>query len=278
MVAIVVLAILFALFRAFSFVGVVALVPFGIAAVVAWSASNPPAHRRALAIGVIGTLLLPFLAAIWINHEMWGYYMRRPSVERRIVEATDIKSITRVESRSDARGRDAFVGSTLEDIAAHTQRDLQGDDYYLLEDRVLVALKARRALPEAPEPLSADRLNGLYALLNETGRLEHGESEYTDAKKLAGIVVEAVGPDGRPLIFVGARGGQVSNDHYPYYEFLFTGASRGGPLTLLSFQRFYYDVAGLEGAEWPSFFPVLALVGLIPTIAIQGMFLLAARR
>ena len=55
-----------------------------------------------------------------------------------------------------------------------------------------------------------------------------------------------MGQDGRPLLFLGVRGRQVSNDHYPYYEFLFATNSPGAPPTLLSSQRFYYDVAGIR--------------------------------
>src|SRR5262249_60800422 len=103
----------------------------------------------------------------------------------------------------------------------------------------------------APRMMPAEGLDGLYQILEATGRLEGGEPGYSDAKRLGGIAVEALGADGRPLLFVGVQGGEVSNDHHPYYEFLFTTDSPGAPSKLLSFQRFYYDVAGIEGLHWP---------------------------
>ena len=91
-------------------------------------------------------------------------------------------------------------------------------------------------------------------------------------------MVEAQGRDGRPLLFIGVRGGEVSNDHHPYYEFLFSNESSGGNLKLLSSQRFYYDVAGMEGMEWPVFLMVFAFLGLIPTLPVQGFLLRRSRR
>jgi hypothetical protein len=163
-------AILLAVFRLGSLAGLFALLPFGITAIIARLSGGPSAYRQALWVGAAGTLLLPFLAAIWINHQMWGYFLSRPAVDRRIVNARQIET------------------------------------------------------------------------------------------------------------FAGVRGGEVSNDHHPYYEFLFTTDSPGAAPKLLSSQRFYYDVAGMEGVEWPVLLPVFALYGLIPTIPLQGFLLWRARR
>ncbi len=273
MVAVVLAAILLAVFRARSLMGLVTLLPFGITALIARSGSSPSVRRRALWVGAVGTLLLPFLAAIWINHEMWGYYVSRPAVDRRIVEARQIQTITRVETESDARGNRTFSGAPIREVESYIQVHPEEGDYYVLEGRVLRDLKYRQVLPGKAQEIPADRLGSLYQILKDTGQLEDGEPGYPDAPQLSGVVVEALGRDGRPLLFVGVRGREVSNDHYPYYEFLFTSDSLGGPLKLLSSQRFYYDVAGMEGAEWPAFLPFLAFFGLIPTLPGQRFLL-----
>ncbi len=273
MVAVVLAAILLAVFRARSLMGLVTLLPFGITALIARSGSSPSVRRRALWVGAVGTLLLPFLAAIWINHEMWGYYVSRPAVDRRIVEARQIQTITRVETESDARGNRTFSGAPIREVESYIQVHPEEGDYYVLEGRVLRDLKYRQVLPGKAQEIPADRLGSLYQILKDTGQLEDGEPGYPDAPQLSGVVVEALGRDGRPLLFVGVRGREVSNDHYPYYEFLFTSDSLGGPLKPLSSQRFYYDVAGMEGAEWPAFLPFLAFLGLIPALPVQGFLL-----
>jgi hypothetical protein len=129
------------------------------------------------------------------------------------------------------------VGEVDSFIQVHPQEG----DYYVLEGRVLRALKDRQALPAEARGMPAGRMRGLYQVLDETGRLEDGEPGYGDAKTLSGIVVEALGRDGRPLLFVGVRGGEVSNDHHPYYEFLFARDSADAHWKLLSIQRFSKD-------------------------------------
>jgi hypothetical protein len=67
MFAVVFVAILLTVFRAFSLMGVIVLIPFAIAAFIAPLGSSPLVRRRLLWVGVAGTLLLPFLFAILIN-------------------------------------------------------------------------------------------------------------------------------------------------------------------------------------------------------------------
>jgi hypothetical protein len=46
------------------------------------------------------------------------------------------------------------------------------------------------------------------------------------------------------------------------YEFLFRTAGRGSAQALLSHRLFFYDVAGMEGAEWYLVFPFFLLLGI----------------
>ena len=271
-------AILLAVFRFGPFGGLVALLPLGVTAITSRLGSSQSERRCTLGLGVAGTLVLPFLTAIWINYQMWGYTVTRPGLDRRIALARQIESVTCVETRSDLSGHREFFGVPVGDVDGYIQIDPYEGDYYVLEGRVLRALKARQALPTEAQGMPSGRLRGLYQVLDESGLLEDGEPGYGDAKELSGIVVEALGRDGRPLLFVGVRGGEVSNDHHPYYEFLFTRDSAAGHLKLLSSQRFYYDLAGAEGLEWPIFLPVLTIASLIPTLATQGFLLRRGRR
>ena len=61
----------------------------------------------------------------------------------------------------------------------------------------------------------------MYDWLDGTGKLAEGVSGYDHAKEVQGIALEAEGSKGERYLFVGVTGRQVSNDHYPYYEFLF---------------------------------------------------------
>ena len=194
--------------------GLVSLVPFTITALVTRFGWGPSRYWLPLLVGSLGTLLLPFLVAIWLNHEMWGYFVYRPAVDGRIVSAR-FETATRVETAVDSLGRLQLVGGPLGDVQKYISVHPQEGDYYVLEGRVLRDLKARRALPAEIPEIDPGQLKSLYELLESTGRLEDGDPGYTRAKQVRGVVVEAWGQDGRPLLFVGVAGGEVSNDHYP---------------------------------------------------------------
>ena len=268
--------ILLALYRFYP-TAVFTLAPFGITTLISRFGSSSSVRRLALGIGVTGTLLLPLLVSFWINHEIWGYYVKRPAVDRQIINSRQIETVTQVESQPDSRGRTTFSGAAIGDVGDYTQMSPQEGDYYLLEGRVLRALQSRRALEARLRVIPASRLEGLYQVLDNTGRLEWGEPGYTRAKELRGIVIEARSHDNRHLLFAGVQGGEVSNDHHPYYEFLFASDSSDGPWVLISFHRFYFDVAGIEGLEWPVFFPYLAFLGLVPTLPVQAFVLWRGR-
>jgi hypothetical protein len=110
-----------------------------------------------------------------------------------------------VETGSDSRGGRTFTSMPVGEVDSFIQVHPQEGDYYVLEGRILRALKDCQALPAEPRVMAARRLEGLYQVLESTGRLEDGEPGYADAKRLSGIVVEALGQDGRPLLFVGVR-------------------------------------------------------------------------
>jgi hypothetical protein len=219
---------------------------------------------RVLLAVIGGTLGLAFLAAIVVSKGLWGYYLSRPSLDRRIAWARKVVSVTLVETTSGREGP-SLIPDTRSSI---WQRIAYGrhDDYYNLGERALIALEEAHRLPISPPPMSPDRLARLYGVLERTGRLEAGEPGYDHAKDLRGVVIEADGSDGKPLLFVGVQGGEVSNDHHPYYEFLFSGPDRAGDWNLLSAQRFYFDIAGSEGMEWPVVFIGFSALGLVVSV------------
>jgi hypothetical protein len=65
------------------------------------------------------------------------------------------------------------------------------------------------------------------------------------------------------MVLLGLTGMQLSNDHYPCYEILFEGRKGSPGLSYVRGQRFFYDLAGMEGAEWYAIWPPLSLVAVI---------------
>jgi hypothetical protein len=233
-------------------------------------------RRRWHAAGILlsvtcGTMGLAFLAAIFVSKELWGYYLYRPSLDSRIVNARRVLSVTIVNTAPVGTAR-TLVPDNSFSIDKRIEYG-RANNYYSLGERALIALKDEGRLPASPPPMSPDRLAQLYSKLAGTGRLEAGEPGYERAMDLRGVVIEAESADGGLLVFVGIQGGEVSNDHYPYYEFLFSGSGPEDDRRLLSAQRFYFDVAGIEGMEWPAFLIGFSALGLVLTVPITLLLL-----
>jgi hypothetical protein len=64
-----------------------------------------------------------------------------------------------------------------------------------------------------------------------------------------------------------------SNDHYPFYEFLFI--EDGNSYKLIKYQKIYTDFAGIEGVEYGHLAPFislsLTLLGIVVSIIIIVM-------
>jgi len=118
-----------------------------------------------------------------------------------------------------------------------------------------------------------DQLAGLYALAESAGMLLPGDPGYPNAKDLWGLVYHLKGPAGEELLLLALRGGEISNDHYPYYEFFFTRTS-AGTWQFDSAHRFFFDIAGMEGAEFFALTLGFSILGLAITVPITIAFLL----
>ena len=75
---------------------------------------------------------------------------------------------------------------------------------------------------------------------------------------LFGIITEFKTFNNKKLLFAGLNGGEVSNNHFPFYEFLFIKV--GNNYSLVKSQRFYTDLAGLEGLEFSIVVPMISFI------------------
>ena len=166
-----------------------------------------------------------------------------------------------VKTESDEGGGRRIVLQTDYPLAkrlAHARED----PYYCLGERLLFALEERQLLPSGPAA-DLSHLPDLFPLIRETGILATPETGYKDSDLLDGIVIDAVDKSGQRLVFLGLRGMQLSNDHYPYYEMVFSGRSGTPHLSYVRGQRFFFDVAGIEGLEWFAIWLLLAVPGVL---------------
>ncbi|MBI3234604.1 MAG: hypothetical protein HYZ42_11280 [Bacteroidetes bacterium] len=212
-----------------------------------------------------------------INYNYWGYAFKRPPVFNEILNADKVLTCTPISNiYLDSAGIKPFhvvIDTTKSMDNLYGRKDF----YYGISDRIFMVFQDRAHLNgylyDFPKiynnpdlKASKNILKSLERQILETNLIDIGATP----GQLNGIVTELLTVDKANYIFVGLHGGEVSNDHYPHYEFLF--AEKDHLYKLVKKQRFYTDVAGIEGLEYaniaPFFSLLLTVIGLVGAIII----------
>lgn len=218
---------------------------------------------------VLGIVCLAFVISIVFSKAYWGYFFHRPALLAELNDVTSVTSVVPVSTEQTQASEyrlGANADASISDQIAYARKD----PYYNLDERILVYLSDEHLLPEkTTRTLDTDP----YSLLPETGLLATPQEGYTSAGLLTGVIVEARTRSGSQLVFLSATGGQVSNDHYPCYEMVFEKDPQSGQLTFIRGQRFFFDVAGIEGVEWFVVWLVISLIGtalVLPIVTLMA--------
>lgn len=248
-----------------------------IAAIMAWALICITEIRRpALVFGIVSltVIMLSFCLAIGISKRYWGYCLARPKVLTEIYSVESVTSVIPVRTETDGEGTRkiiAYEDYSISSRLAHAKKD----PYYCLSERLLLALDERGLLPSSHQT-DLSGLPVLFPLIEDTGILAPPAEGYNDSDLLQGIVIDAMDPFGERTVFLGLIGFQLSNDHYPYYEMLFTGAMGSKELSYIRGQRFFFDSAGIEGFDWYLIWLFLAfsgiVIGFVAIIALTAVF------
>jgi hypothetical protein len=219
-------------------------------------------YSRWLLAIIILILFLAFLGSTSWSKNYWGYYIRRPGLDKRVRKWEKVLTITPVTTKVQEDKSKVFVAGSRSSIHESIE-DGRNDRYYCLDARVLIALEDSGKLPDSPEQMNAELLGSLYEQIDKSGLLIEGKPGNDQAKVLRGVVIEALGKDKERYVFVAVKGYPVSNDHRPYYELLFKADNQISDIRLLSRKQFFYDLAGIEGVEWWFMFLNFSGLGLL---------------
>lgn len=246
------------------------------------------------------TVFAGFVASILISKSYWGYYFNPPELPEKVEDFEKVRSITPVSSIKRNDGTRIFKidtsNSCIKDIQSGVENPQSNcntgkcDTENCDSTRILLSLSEKGKLPKKTPYISVDKLNSLYNYLEKTELLYEGEPGYDgelvsdsasgdliskgDGKRLEGIVVEAEDKNKQPYLFIAANGGQVSNDHYPYYEFLFEIPENESTPKLIANNRFFYEIAGVEGIlQWHFIWMFFIVIGFILSIPIAFLLI-----
>jgi hypothetical protein len=219
---------------------------------------------RWLLLGTAATLLLAFVtSAVW-SRCYWGYFFTRPSTAEAVRGLAAVHGISVVECDLSTVRPQCSLSSERSVTEAITS--CRKDPYYCLKGRIAVGSADAGLLPPNPSPITNDTLRQVEAAFADRSLLVPSDDGYDGNRGLGGIVATGQSLDGEPVIAVGFSGGQVSNDHHPYYELRLSVAEHA--VHVLRRSVFFFDVAGVEGLEWRQAFIGGSILGLTAWVPI----------
>jgi len=230
---------------------------------------------RAYSFVVAMFLSLALLAGMGTSKWYWGYSLFRPPPLEEFHNIARIPVLIPIERTDSGAAPPAFVLRNDSSLAKNLSY-AKKNPYDYPSGRLLLTLEKNRLLPAEYSP-SISNLPPLWPLAQASGLMAASDTGYESDRFLRGIVVDAVDPTGARLVFLGFNGGQVSNDHYPYYEMLFTAPPGSTNLKFVRGQRLFFDVAGIEGVEWYVMGLGLGLLGM-PVVFCSMIIVMAAGR
>lgn len=216
---------------------------------------------------VMIVLLIPLIAfvagTLIVSRMYWGYWLGPPSSD---VTVRDVKSVERFSTfnwdGTQSSGRAVLLA------AASGVNYVSGDDPM---GRLPAALVSRQLYPRYPQSVDPSLLPEIVTALDSLGKLVPASIEYHNTARLHGHLALASTRAGNRVVVVAFAGGEVSNDHYPYYEAVFA-INPVNTVTLQQFHAYFFDVAGVEGfGHWLG--GVLISIGASFVVAVAALII-----
>ncbi len=170
--------------------------------------------------------------AVYISLEYWNYGIWPPALNPKVTEAVRVAAFSEFNVSGDI-----VSGRSLNHI----------DEELPFIGRAYRSFVSRKLLDGETSRFEGERLRSILTAIQSSGELFESTTGYSSSSRFNGYALELRAPNGDHFYFVEALGGQVSNDHYPFYEFTVHGNAPDTPPTITHRNRFYFDVAGLEG-------------------------------
>lgn len=89
----------------------------------------------------------------------------------------------------------------------------------------------------------------IHDFIKKNYTFERPEKGYFPCPFFVSEIFEFTNDRGKRIYYVSYATQQLSNDHYAYYEFIIYENETG--YTINQSNRFFYDIAGVEGLEFP---------------------------
>lgn len=207
------------------------------------------------------------VVAAEVSKSYWGYRFERPNVLAETQSLTSVEHVIPIKTTVHTPAK--FLVNELYRV----DQAVDPQHYGFLEERHWVTLVNRGILPkDFSFTQKLGRFANVYDQLTTTGLIVTPSPGYEKGfHELQGVITVGTTHQGTQLALFSLTGRQMSNDHYPYYEMVFEINPATQALTFTRGQRFFYDIAGMEGAEWSSlwlFFTGFSLIIVLPVMGV----------
>lgn len=212
-------------------------------------------------------IVVAFALSVAINRHYWGYWLSPPSLGGELAGA----EIGKVEL-------DDFGSSWLERGWTSSVKSCTTDVIAECAERTAGSLAPLRAICERTlTPCQLQRLfvaahagqSGAQAASHQCSRdlfqrnlrerpIPVVDYEYAAFAKPSLLISIPFQRKADSYCMFGYQTGQVSNDHYLHGEVVFR--LQADQWKKIDEIRYFYDVAGIEGLEWPLFWPFLSII------------------
>jgi hypothetical protein len=210
----------------------------------------------------------------------WGYWLTPPPVPEVVNRFETVRSVTPLGSVVATDPLTLAVASGW-DCDRTSRQSIAGGDYcassrcnteFCDSYRLLLALGDRDLLQPNLPAIAPSQLPAIETAILNSASWQAAKPGYEDmAKQVSGLVVEAADSQGVQYVAIALNGGQIANDTYPFYEFVFR-RSEGGSLEWVAGQHFFYEIAGLEGMTGGVVFRVLLFLSAVLSLATAGFY------
>ena len=185
---------------------------------------------------------MPVALSVYFSKNYWGYYFVPPKTFFSKKDSASIESIAKFLYKYDKGELEVENIFNSDLLNAHENYSRAPWDFP--SSRLYAAIVENKKIPKIINPLSEHEIS---TLIDEILRLNiFVKDNYGNSEWFSGSVAKGRDSDGNFVVFAALMGNEVSNDHYPLYDLIFS-ASGSNKYQLTALNIYFEDVAGLEG-------------------------------
>jgi hypothetical protein len=198
-----------------------------------------------------GLVALSLIVGTTFSRYYWGYWFSPPALGPTVRGFARLNAFVSVDAAAPAPNlgwKVSALSPAQISEGASAYRDSPVDAFWF---RMHAAVENAnlQLIPEA-SPAPERVLARLEKQVAASELLVDGEPDYPFAKRLNGFA--AIGParSGDTLVVLALKGSEMSNDHYPVFDFAYVCGVREDRCRLIQQNLYFEDVAGIEGFRW----------------------------